>query len=156
MNHLKLLPLAAISAAALLVATVQAAPTVASSSLTNTTGVTLVATIDADHDGVISARELANASANLLALDADADGELTRTEFHVPAAATLATTVVAVDANGTGFTVLATIDVNLDGTLQPIEITHATASLSRLDANRDGALSASELGGLRALVGQVM
>jgi hypothetical protein len=42
----------------------------------------VIAALDADRDGVISAEEIENASEALLALDKNGDGELTRDELH--------------------------------------------------------------------------
>lgn len=41
----------------------------------------LVAALDRDSDGILSAEEIANAAAALLTLDADGDGQLTRAEL---------------------------------------------------------------------------
>ena len=41
----------------------------------------LIAALDANHDGVIDAAEIANASAALRTLDKNGDGKLTRDEF---------------------------------------------------------------------------
>lgn len=45
-------------------------------------GSPIVGAIDANHDGVISAEEIANASAALKALDKNGDGQLTGDEIH--------------------------------------------------------------------------
>ena len=42
----------------------------------------VVATLDANHDGIIDAVEIANASQALKSLDKDADGRLTREELR--------------------------------------------------------------------------
>jgi hypothetical protein len=44
----------------------------------------LVMAVDANHDGVIDADEITNASAALKALDKNSDGKLTRDEFCPP------------------------------------------------------------------------
>lgn len=44
----------------------------------------VVVTLDANHDGVIDADEIANASAALKGLDKNGDGKLTRDEFAPP------------------------------------------------------------------------
>jgi hypothetical protein len=42
----------------------------------------VIAALDADRDGIISAEEIQNAPTALLQLDKDKDGELTREELH--------------------------------------------------------------------------
>lgn len=42
----------------------------------------IVAALDANHDGVIDATELANATSELTALDLNHDGQLTRDEYN--------------------------------------------------------------------------
>jgi hypothetical protein len=44
----------------------------------------LIAALDANHDGVIDATEIANAAAALKTLDKNGDGQLTRDEFAPP------------------------------------------------------------------------
>jgi hypothetical protein len=44
----------------------------------------IIAALDANHDGVIDAKEIANASKSLLELDEDGDGRLTREELRPP------------------------------------------------------------------------
>jgi hypothetical protein len=44
----------------------------------------IIAALDANHDGVIGADEIANASAALLTLDKNGDGQLTRDEYCPP------------------------------------------------------------------------
>ena len=44
----------------------------------------LIGVLDANHDGVIDATEIANASAALKQLDKNGDGELTPDELHPP------------------------------------------------------------------------
>lgn len=44
----------------------------------------VIAALDADHDGVISAAEIADASKALLTLDKNGDGQLTREELMPP------------------------------------------------------------------------
>ena len=42
----------------------------------------IIAALDADHDGIISADEIAKASEALKSLDANGDGKLTQEELH--------------------------------------------------------------------------
>lgn len=44
----------------------------------------IIGVLDANHDGVIDAKEIANASKALLQLDEDGDGQLTREELRPP------------------------------------------------------------------------
>ncbi|MGC3957240.1 MAG: EF-hand domain-containing protein [Verrucomicrobiota bacterium] len=44
----------------------------------------VIVVLDANHDGVIDAAEIANASQALLTLDKDGDGQLTREELRPP------------------------------------------------------------------------
>ena len=44
----------------------------------------VIAVLDANHDGVIDAKEIANASKALLQLDKNGDGQLTREELRPP------------------------------------------------------------------------
>jgi hypothetical protein len=44
----------------------------------------VIAVLDANHDGVIDATEIANASAALLTLDKNGDGQLTAEELRPP------------------------------------------------------------------------
>lgn len=44
----------------------------------------IIATLDANHDGVIDADEIGNASSALMALDKNGDGKLTRDELQPP------------------------------------------------------------------------
>lgn len=100
----------------------------------------LVLALDANHDGVISADEMANAGAALLTLDKNGDGKLTSDEYlpMVPANAPkdaprppLPPIVKALDANG-------------DGVIDANEIANAPAALKSLDKNGDGELSRNE------------
>ena len=100
----------------------------------------LVVALDVNHDGVIDAGEIANASAALKTLDKNGDGQLTTDEYlpKLPANAPkdaprppLPPIVKALDANGNGV-----IDAN--------EIANAPAALKSLDKNGDGQLTRDE------------
>ena len=101
--------------------------------------------LDANHDGVIDADEIANASAALKTLDKNGDGQLTTDEYlpplpkDAPADAPrppLPLIVKALDANG-------------DGVIDASEIANASAALKTLDKNGDGKLTPDEYLGKR-------
>jgi hypothetical protein len=119
--------------------------------------------IDADHDHVIIAAELANAPAVLLALDKNGDGKLTRDEAgvsmaafrggrgreggrdeppQVPAPGPTADELLAM---------LMTFDKNHDGKLQRAEVPERQAGIfERGDTNGDGVLDEAEVRKLTA------
>jgi Ca2+-binding EF-hand superfamily protein len=112
--------------------------------------------LDADHDGVISAAELANASASLKSLDKNGDGKLTEDEVRPqfgegrggrgrggrgdepgetagPSADDLVQTLMAFDKNG-------------DGKLTKDELPERMQGLfDRADTNHDGVLTPDEI-----------
>jgi Ca2+-binding EF-hand superfamily protein len=121
----------------------------------------LVAAIDADHDGTISAAEIANAPAALQALDKNADGQLTADELR-PAFGPRAGRregggrrgpgAEARDDNAAGpadddlVSRLMAFDTNKDGSLSRAELPARMQGLfDRADANKDGLLTPEEL-----------
>jgi Ca2+-binding EF-hand superfamily protein len=105
----------------------------------------IVMVLDTNHDGVIDADEIANASAALLTLDKNGDGKLTPDEYLPPLPKDapkdaprppLPLIIKALDANGDGV-----IDVN--------EIANAPAALRSLDKRGDGRLTPDEYIGPR-------
>jgi hypothetical protein len=105
----------------------------------------LVLALDTNHDGIIDAAEIANASAELLTLDTNHDGVLTTNEYmppwpkNLPADAPrppIPLIVKALDANG-------------DGVIDAAEIANAPAALRTLDKNGDGVLTRDEYLGKR-------
>jgi len=117
--------------------------------------------IDADHDHVITAAELAKASAALLTLDKNGDGKLTRDEAGISMAAfrgrggerageppqTPAPGPTAEDL----LSMLMTFDKNQDGKLQRSEVPDRQAGIfERGDTNGDGVLDGPELRKLTA------
>jgi len=133
----------------------------------------LIAVLDANHDGIISADEIANASKSLLTLDKNGDGQLTQDELrpHWPPPPR---------AEGDGQQdgpppqaggpdgppdgpppgpppgsargdfhppvppIMAALDTNGDGILSADEIANAPQSLLKLDKNGDGQLTPDE------------
>jgi Ca2+-binding EF-hand superfamily protein len=117
----------------------------------------ILSALDADHDGVISASELANAPAALKTLDKNGDGKLTEDELRPqfggrgrgegrgpgrgegegeaqgPNANELVNTLMAFDKNG-------------DGKLTKDEVPERMQGIfDRADANKDGVLTREEL-----------
>ncbi len=121
-------------------------------------GSPVVAALDADKDGEISAPEIANAKVALLTLDKNNDGALTAEELH-PARPARPDGAPAPDGarpprdgagpDGAGKRpvppVMAALDKNGDGSLDATEIAGASAALATLDKNGDGKLTREEL-----------
>lgn len=112
----------------------------------------VIRVLDADHDRVVSATELANAPTALRTLDTDGDGIVAATELRpgrpanapTPPADAPARPPRDVAPRGTDPLMLA-LDANADGALSAAEIANAVKSLQALDANADGALTLDEL-----------
>jgi hypothetical protein len=112
----------------------------------------LIMALDANHDGVISADEIANAPAALKTLDKNGDGQLTADELMPPRRDG--------DTNGPAGgpphdgggkhhhpvpPIMKALDTNGDGVISADEIANASASLLKLDKNSDGKLTQDEL-----------
>ncbi|MDB6122353.1 MAG: h [Pedosphaera sp.] len=116
----------------------------------------IIATLDANHDGVISADEIANAATALKSLDKNGDGQLTADELRPqappPGAPQGGQPPHEPPTNADGNhpqrpvpPLIAALDANSNGTISADEIANAAASLLKLDKNNDGKLSREEL-----------
>lgn len=112
----------------------------------------IFAALDSNHDGVISAAELANAPTALRALDLDGDDILTVAElrhFERNRPTTTARTESRREPRAgnisPGFLLAFALDANHDGVLQPMEIANAATSLGTLDLDGDGQITVREL-----------
>jgi hypothetical protein len=107
----------------------------------------VIAALDTDADGELSAAEIANASQALLTLDKNGDGKLTAEELRPPPPG--GTNQFGLNPPpGTKHPVppiIAALDVNEDGELDATEIANASAALLQLDTNGDGKLTRDEL-----------
>ena len=102
----------------------------------------IVAILDSDHDGILSAREIAAAPIALAALDRNEDGLISSAERR---ATTTENRAARIWRGSTSFNVVLTLDANLDGNIQAMEVANAVSSLKRLDRNGDGDLTPNEL-----------
>lgn len=105
----------------------------------------VIAVLDANHDGVISADEIANASTALLTLDKNADGKLTQEELRPPRPADAPPPPADAEKHHPANPVMLALDANGDGELSAAEIANAPTSLKSLDVNNDGKLTIDEL-----------
>jgi hypothetical protein len=114
----------------------------------------IIRVIDADHNGEISAAELAAAPAAIRTLDTNADGIVSSEELH-PARPTPPAGTPAVPPDGAmrprggharaADPVMLALDANSDGAVSATEIARAATSLAALDGNKDGKLTMDEL-----------
>lgn len=110
--------------------------------------VSLLRAIDTDHDLAISDAEMAHAPAALRALDRSRDGSLSPEEcgFEIPAQEPDAAFVQRSRAwYMRVHPLLSGLDADANGTIAPVELATAAASLRALDWNHDGELTADEL-----------
>jgi len=105
----------------------------------------LVKALYANHDGVIDAKEIANAAAALLTLDTNGDGQLTADEY-MPKRPDGSTNGPPPGAHGhhPKPPLLSVLDANGDGIIDAKEIANAPAALLKLDKNGDGQLTPDE------------
>ncbi len=113
----------------------------------------LVALLDANHDGTLSAGEIQNASTSLATLDSNSDGAVTRDEIRPPRPEGDAPPDGEGPAPKGGRPpgerpappIIAALDTDKDGSLSAAELKAAPESLKTLDKNNDGELSRQEL-----------
>jgi len=115
----------------------------------------VIAVLDADHDGIISAKELLNASAALLTLDKNGDGQLSQEELRPPFPPPNGQQNNRLQGQppqtggGQGMHppmpyIMTVLDANHDGVLSAEEIANAPTALAQLDTNGDGQLTHDE------------
>jgi hypothetical protein len=128
----------------------------------------LVAVLDADGDGIISAQEIANASAALKKLDKNGDGQITQDELR-PKGMGRRGPGAGPDNSDSGQRpppgdrpareggpgqdggrpplppLVAALDADGDGVISAEEIANAPAALLKLDKNGDGQLTPDEI-----------
>jgi len=107
----------------------------------------IMAALDTDGDGELSAAEIANASAALKTLDKNGDGKLSAEELMppLPGGTNQFRFAPPPGAKHPVPPIMAALDTNGDGELDASEIANASASLLQLDINGDGKLSRDEL-----------
>ena len=115
----------------------------------------IIGVLDANHDGVIDADEIANAATALKKLDKNGDGKLTLDELLAPPPRPGGTNdeplVDAPPPGGPGGTnhppvppLVKALDANGDGIIDADEMANAPAALKSLDKNGDGQLTPDE------------
>src|SRR6185503_8337494 len=102
----------------------------------------LLAALDSDRNGSLSASEVAAAPVVLTALDLNEDGMISPDEQQ---ANQVGGRLARNRRGATSFNLVFTLDANHDGDIQLLEIANAVSSLKRLDRNGDGELTPDEL-----------
>jgi hypothetical protein len=106
----------------------------------------VVLALDTNHDGIIDAQEIANASAALLTLDKDGNGVLTTNEYLPPMPPNLPP---GAPPRPPTPLIIKALDANGDGIIDATEIANAPGALKALDTNGDGVLTRDEFIGQR-------
>jgi len=102
----------------------------------------VLSVLDTNHDGTVSADELAAAPVALAALDLNEDGVISPDERQT---LNVAGRPMRVGTSTIAFNLLLALDANHDGSLQALEIANAVSSLEQLDRDGDGQLTPGEL-----------
>ena len=105
----------------------------------------IITVLDANHDGIIDATEIANASVALKTLDKNGDGQLTKDEYMPP----LPKDAPADAPRPPLPLIIKALDANGDGVIDATEIANASVALKTLDKNGDGQLTRDEYLGKR-------
>lgn len=105
----------------------------------------VMAALDTDGNGVLSAAEIAASPGALIALDINDDGFVTPDELRATTPAANEARALRFSRMASGLSLVVTLDANHDGDIQPMEIANAVSSLKRLDLNGDGLISRDEL-----------
>jgi hypothetical protein len=109
----------------------------------------LVMALDVNHDHVIDASEIANASAELKTLDKNGDGVLTTNEYLPQRPSQNGNSTGNNGFNPPTPLIVCALDANHDGVIDASEISNAPAVLKALDKNGDGQLTPDEFIGAR-------
>lgn len=115
----------------------------------------IIAALDTEKDGKISAAEIAASATSLKTLDQDADGQLTHEEIRPPrparpegAGENRPERPDRPEGPPPGMTpppIIVALDADQDGVISAAEIEGAPAALAKLDQNNDGELTRDEL-----------
>jgi hypothetical protein len=107
----------------------------------------LIVALDVNKDGKIDAAELANAGTVLAALDKNSDGQITLDELRPPRPADAPEPPADAPRRPVP-PFFAALDADKDGALNATEVAGAAAALAKLDKNADGVLTPDEFMGM--------